>query len=95
MGVTEILPNSALQSCCPGTYVVGSIMSMRLSPLPAVILVALVGLSGCEDVRSWRMRQNDQIGTYVPPRDEYCYRSIADVTCYTQPDEREAARRVQ
>jgi hypothetical protein len=74
-------------------------MSMRLSRLPAVILAALcilIGLSGCEnDFRSWRMRQNDQVGNYVPPTDDYCYRTLADVSCYTQPDKREAARRVQ
>jgi hypothetical protein len=71
-------------------------MSMRLSRRPAVILAALctlIGLCGCEnEFRSWRMHQNDQIGSDDPPPDTYCYRTLADVTCYAQPEKRTAAR---
>jgi hypothetical protein len=75
-------------------------MSMRHSRLPAVIpvaLCALIGLSGCyyDEFREWRMRQNDQIGTEIPPPDAYCYRTLADVSCYARPDKQAAARRLQ
>lgn len=38
------------------------------------------------------MHQNDQIGSDDPPPDTYCYRTLADVTCYAQPEKRTAAR---
>lgn len=74
---------------------------MRSSRLaaPAVVLAAtlcvLAGPSGCDHVKSWRMQQNDQVVHYVPPPEEYCYRTLADVDCYPKPDKRDSARRVQ
>ena len=69
------------------------------SALTATVLAAtfcaLAGLSGCDHVRSWRMQQNDQVVNYVPPPEEYCYRTIADVDCYAKPDKRETTRRIQ
>ena len=41
------------------------------------------------------MQQNDQVVNYVPPPEEYCYRTIADVDCYAKPDKRETTRRIQ
>jgi hypothetical protein len=41
------------------------------------------------------MRQNDQLGVPAPAADGYCYRTLGEINCYTQPNKQEAARLVQ
>jgi hypothetical protein len=76
-------------------------MSMRRSVLNACVLATtLCGLSalgGCyyDEFRTWRMQQNDQIGSSIPPMNENCYRSLAGVDCYDAATANGASRRVQ
>ncbi|MFO0998338.1 MAG: hypothetical protein U1F33_16780 [Alphaproteobacteria bacterium] len=67
---------------------------MRI-PAAAVLAVFTTLLPGCDNVRAWRMQQNDQVVNYVPAPEEYCYRTLADIDCYPRPDKRDATRRVQ